>query len=78
MLAVNPQPYHVLQAFEAAYPQLKSQDGIQVFSDVQPSLLAAQLNSLTVPGTTLRLDQLKPDQGLKTADHGMLTVVSVK
>lgn len=63
---------------EASYLQLKTEDGPKVFGNVKPSLLAAQLNSLTVPGDALRLDQLRPGQVLKTADEGLLRVISVR
>lgn len=66
------------QAFEESYPALRTTDAVDVFSDVRPSHLAAQLNRLTAPGAALRLDQLSPGQVLTSADDEVLQVMEVR
>lgn len=68
-----------MQAFEQAYPSLAQQAGAGpggAFDGFEASKLAAQLNSLTVPGVRLRLEQLRTGQTLETADGGTLKVLS--
>lgn len=69
----------LLQAFEQAYPALAQRAGAAqagAFDSVEASKLAAQLNSLTVPGARLRLEQLRSGQTLQTADGGTLKVLN--
>jgi hypothetical protein len=75
-----------LQAFEAAYPGLRqaaasqqsSSSITEVFTGLKQANLAAQLNSLTVPGAALKLQQLAPGNMLRTAEGGSLKVLGVR
>ncbi|WIA08507.1 hypothetical protein OEZ85_007941 [Tetradesmus obliquus] len=73
-------------AFEAAYPTLRqaaaplqrqSSSISDVLSGLKQAQLAAQLNSLTVPGLALKLEQLAPGAVLTTAEGGSLKVLGV-
>jgi hypothetical protein len=76
----------LLQAFEAAYPRLRQAAALrrnsssinEVFMGLKQAQLAAQLNSLTVPGAVLKLQQLAPGNVLTTAEGGSLKVLGVR
>jgi hypothetical protein len=78
----------LLQAFEAAYPRLRQAAAVapsrqrssisDELSDVTQAQLAAQLNTLTVPGVVLKLEQLAPGALLTTAEGGSLKVLAAR
>lgn len=73
------------QAYEAAYPVIRQAAASQlssriteVFTSPKRAQLAAGLNSLTVLGAALKLQQLSAGDVLSMADGGSLQVLTVR